>query len=119
MNTTAPFWHALKGAAKYVAAIATGDIATPETQERRAKLCAGCPDRNRYTALGMYVWTCGTAGVDRKDANPPTCGCIVLSGSRNQTSAEAAGKTVVASERCPQGRWGSSSRLNTAQQEAS
>ena len=116
---TAPFWYALKGAAKYVTAIATGAVAPEAVQADRAERCAACEERSRYSALGQFVWTCGPAGVDRL-ASPtnPTCGCLVYSRPKNQVALTAAGKTVVASERCPQGKWSTTARLNAKAQEA-
>ena len=102
---TAPAWTMLKGAAKYAAAVASGDIASPSAMAERAETCANCSARVRYKALGMYVHTCGLAGHDRTRSDFPTCGCVVLTQSMNQSGFSAAGKTAVASEECPQGRW--------------
>lgn len=108
------FWTALKGAAKYTEAIARGDIASERDQRERQATCAGCPHKVRHSALGRYIWTCGPFAQDRtRDANAPTCGCIVMAQgdetsselSGDPTRAEAAGKAVVASEACPQRRW--------------
>lgn len=101
-----PIWTMLKGAAKYAAAVASGDIATPSDQADRAATCANCSALARNSALGHYVYTCGVVGHDRRsDPMFPTCGCIVLTAPRNQTDFTAAGKAVVASESCPQGKW--------------
>ncbi len=99
-------WTMLKGAAKYAAAVASGDIAPSSDQTARADACANCPALTRSSGLGMYVYTCGVVGHDRRsDPMFPTCGCIVLTASKNHTGYSPAGKAVVASESCPQGKW--------------
>lgn len=88
-------WTAAKGAAKYAAAIAAGDLADDETTARRRAICRECPSRVRLTVKGATSesdW-CGPPFESRLDAALPTCGCLI------------AAKTAVASEPCPQGRW--------------
>lgn len=79
------------GAAKFAAAVATGDVADDGTTEARRDICRACPSRVRKIAPGAAFesdW-CGEP-LSPTDA---TCGCLLL------------GKTMVKSERCPQGKW--------------
>lgn len=84
--TSDQVWVAAKGAAKYVRAVASGDIAPADVVCSRRAACAACISRQ-----GEY---CGPMFVDLTSSALPTCGCLVE------------GKTAVASEACPQGRWG-------------
>ena len=123
--TSSPFsppamaWTALKGAAKYAAAVAKGDKADSATRRKRAVTCARCPSARDYNAplLGLRVTTCGWAGQDRlTDPYMPTCGCLVAIETRGlgqavrvagsvRTPVRAAGKAWVGTEECPQGKW--------------
>lgn len=78
-----------KGAAKYLAAIEAGDIAGDEDVKARRERCRVCKSRTEW--LGSD-W-CGPALEEHFGTEAPTCGCLVY------------GKTLVASEACPQGRW--------------
>lgn len=105
-------WHGIKGAAKYAAAVAAGDVATDEVAAARAAVCAACPSCKMYTVPSFggeaRAWFCGPAFEDRRgEAWTPTCGCAVGFGSERERRVEltAAGKTCVASESCPQSRW--------------
>lgn len=84
-----------RGAEVYATAIATGDIVTAPALADRRRTCRGCPSYRVERAPGAEApsgW-CGPALVDGMAQQPPTCGCLVVV------------KAVVASERCPQGRW--------------
>lgn len=79
------------GAAKFAAAVASGNIADEETVLRRREKCRNCPSRVRAVAPGAVFesdW-CGPA----LEETPTTCGCLIL------------GKTLVGSESCPQAKW--------------
>lgn len=81
------------GAAKFASAIATGDIAPDNEVEFRRSVCLACPTRKRVQLLGMDApgdW-CGNPLLPADQ--PPSCGCLIY------------GKTLVASERCPQNKW--------------
>lgn len=83
------------GAGKYITALASGDLAEDGIVEMRRAVCKRCPSRVTKSAmLGVAAsdW-CGEPIHDGLDDAPPTCGCLL------------SGKTAVASERCPQGRW--------------
>lgn len=90
-------WMAAHGATRYAAAMATGDIAPDGEIEIRRACCRACPSmmvERSDNAEGESAW-CGKPFKDNMDdPRRPTCGCLL------------AGKTAVASERCPQGRWG-------------
>jgi hypothetical protein len=93
-------WTALRGAEKYRRAVADGDVADPATQQARADKCWACPSSTSRTtstaATGVY---CGQPMRE----TPITCGC--LTAIRIEGKTYAGGKTVVASEQCPQRRW--------------
>jgi hypothetical protein len=98
-------WTALRGAEKYRRAVASGDIASDLVQAERASVCWSCPSSTSRTATeNMTAVHCGQAYRD----TGKTCGCLVLVRVNGQTLP--AGKSVVASEQCPQKRWESSSR---------
>jgi len=83
--------HGVRGAERFLSAVLTGDLADRETVERRRSECRSCASRVRLTISGASSpsdW-CGTPLT----ATETTCGCL------------CAGKTVVGSEKCPQGRW--------------
>jgi hypothetical protein len=86
---------AVKGGAKFAAAILTGDVADDQLAGLRRESCLACPSRVRITVGGASAesdW-CGDPFAERLDEPQPTCGCLL------------AGKVRVASEKCPQGRW--------------
>lgn len=90
-------WTAVRGAARFVAALALGDVADPSRAETRASSCRECPLREDRTVTGtpVSVSFCGRPFVEA----PGTCGCLVLFAGR------PAGKIMVRSEACPSGRW--------------
>src|SRR5690606_1028433 len=84
------------GARKYVRAILAGDIASDAVIEERRDICRRCPSQWYGQAAedtGESLW-CGKPEPGGMDRALPTCGCFL------------AGKTAVASEACPQGKWG-------------
>lgn len=114
-------WTAIVGASKYAAAVASGDIATPDEQALRIARCRTCPSLRVYPVplLGVYAGFCGTPFKDKRADYPATCGCLTAWGPpppdtsgldqvvklRVLAGLGTAGKACVASERCPQGRW--------------
>ena len=99
-------WTAIKGARRYFAAIAAGDVADEATQAARAATCWACKSStSRTTQAGTGVY-CGTAFREGKD----TCGCLVV--LRIEGKLYAAGKTMVGTEACPQARWSGQGTLD-------
>lgn len=87
-------WTALRGAKKYVDAIARGDIALPQVTAARLAVCGQCPHATRHPLYpNLRLGYCGPAFDDRMAETPPTCGCLI------------AGKARVGGENCPQNRW--------------
>lgn len=90
-------WTAAKGAKTFTIAVLSGDMASAEAVEARRAICRACPSRVRAVAPGAIAesdW-CGSPLADRgPKTGPPTCHCLL------------AGKTMVASQACPQGKWG-------------
>jgi hypothetical protein len=98
-------WTAIRGAERYRAAMAAGDVASETEAQRRAQVCANCPSRTsrQVAALGADAHYCGPAFEDRTAETPPTCGCLISVTVGGK--AAPAGKAMVNSERCPQGIW--------------
>lgn len=107
-------WVAAKGAEKYRAAIAAGDIAPEVTQELRASVCAGCTAAPvTFTKVvgggmdGVEKGWCGRALEEHQDSG--ACGCLVVLRVKGQTTANGVivpgAKVAVGSERCPLGEW--------------
>lgn len=87
-------WYGLRGASRYVAAIARGDASAPALIDARLARCAQCPARTlSLDADGAMDAFCGPPMVDRSREAMPTCGCLL------------AGKAAVTSESCPRGHW--------------
>jgi len=90
-------WVGLKGAERYVRAVAGGDVAGPALRARRLATCAGCPAATPAAGGRILAGYCGEPLVDLTHAGVPvterTCGCLLPA------------KASVASERCPRGRW--------------
>ena len=79
------------GAAKYAAAIASGDIASEEVTEQRREVCRACPSRVRKSPMPGVAesdW-CGSP----MEETEKTCGCLLFAA------------TMVASKECPQKKW--------------
>jgi len=94
-------WVAFRGAWRYAEAVARGDEADDATQAARIAVCPHCPalDRSATSKAGVVALWCGT----RLDESKGTCGCLVGLTINGQT--QAAGKTRVESEKCPQEKW--------------
>jgi hypothetical protein len=94
-------WVAFRGAWRYAEAVARGDEADDATQSARIARCCHCPaqDQSATSKAGVVALWCGT----RLDKSNGTCGCLVGLTINGQT--QAAGKTRVGSEKCPQGKW--------------
>lgn len=102
-------WVAFRGAQRYKAAIGKGDIAGEECQRARAGTCDGCPSAHRHpmgiaagAAAGAVAIFCGPP-FEEHEGTSPTCGCLVALTVEGET--HAAGRGVVASLGCVQGRW--------------
>lgn len=95
-------WVAVRGAGKYRQAILDGDVADAETAVRRLALCMTCPSRvARLVSDDIEAGYCGVPFEEHFETVLPTCGCLVSCTVRGET--RAAGKALVASEKCPQG----------------
>lgn len=98
-NTREALAVAAKGATKYLAAIARGDVCTEEIQAMRLATCKRCPWLTTDTAPGALApssWCGKPLAPNLHERTPPgerTCGCLIPL------------KITVASERCPQDRW--------------
>ena len=86
-------WVGMRGAARYVAAVAKGDVADEATIARRLGTCAGCGGAVADPDLGPEVRWCGGPGAETGPDSLPTCGCLLPA------------KAAVGSEACPRGRW--------------
>lgn len=92
--------------------------AEPDRAAARAAICASCPSLSCYRRRGQggdlaaRMGWCGRP-MRPSDGPPATCGCLVLREAREGTAhavvgatrVRAAGKLLVTSARCPQGRW--------------
>ena len=90
------FWVGLKGAKRYVAAVASGDIALPQVQDARLQKCREC-EALTVVAIPMEAQPgfCGSP-VEERMTGPVQqrfCGCLVVA------------KAAVGSETCPRGKW--------------
>lgn len=96
-------WVACKGAWKYARAVAAGDEATDHDQTARVRMCIACSacERIQTARDGLVSAYCGRGN---RTEDGPTCGCLVFITIGGVASA--AGKTKVASERCPRAKWG-------------
>ncbi len=96
-------WVALRGAARYAQAVASGDVADDATARERVAVCSVCPvhDVVATSKAGVFAGYCGTS-----DVPGVSCGCLVtLTVFGDDRTMTAAGKTLVGSERCPRGKW--------------
>jgi hypothetical protein len=104
-------WTAIKGAATYLSAIASGEELIDDRRGRaRARICQGCQYRTgrpvEIRGELVVAHYCGPAFEDRTtlDNGRGTCGCLVSITVGGQL--HAAGKTTLAREKCPRGEWG-------------
>lgn len=96
-------WVALRGAAKYAEAVATGDVADAAAACHRAAVCGECGTHDVVgtSHRGTFAGYCG-----RVDVPGVSCGCLVtLTVLGDSPEPRPAGKTLVAAERCPRGKW--------------
>ena len=102
-------WTAIKGADKYRRAIREGDICSGVDAYERAMICLSCQSSTRREAkrAKCVVVYCGTLG--KPEESPATCGCLLATIDREGVT-HAGGKTLVASESCPQAKWGAAHR---------
>lgn len=100
-------WTALKGGAKYLTAVATGDTALEAVQQYRAGVCRTCQHANDRAVFmnghPVIAWYCGEPFEDKGEGKP--CGCLVGISVDGDPLQHAAGKAVVDSEDCPRGLW--------------
>jgi len=101
----ANLWLAVEGGSRYAAAVARGDLATTPVAAARAARCSACPVRTErpMRAGGGSVGYCGEPFTERMESAVRSCGCLVTLSVEGETVA--AGKTVVESEKCPNGFW--------------
>lgn len=104
----AQVWTGFKGAAVYTRALASGDIAPGYTASDRLQRCLSCPHATRggehrlAAGISQAIY-CGPMLLDRLEEADPTCGCLVAVTVGGEFIP--AGKTLVQSCRCPQGKW--------------
>lgn len=101
-------WTLVKGAAKYAEAAARGRWRDAADAGRVLDVCRACEKSGRQSAdvpgLGRTeLLVCGRRLGD-EDARAGTCGCLVGLGIGGKPP-EPAGKTAIAGERCPSGKW--------------
>lgn len=99
-------WVALKGAMRYHHALDMGDVAGEAEQARRVRACAGCEHRTlrevETASEKVVAGYCGEPFVEKAGTDPATCGCLVtVTVAGHAVADHAAGRAVVASERCP------------------
>lgn len=86
-------WLGMRGAAKYTASVASGDVADEALQERRLSVCSACPARTADADVPESSGWCGPPFEAATIKGLPTCGCLLE------------GKAAVRSEKCPRGLW--------------
>lgn len=95
------FWVGLEGAGTYLEAIASGDVASEADWLERLKTCGKCPSATPIPAdPSKRIGYCGKPLDPDMAAAAPTCGCLL------------AGKCRVASQSCPQRKWGPVDRVD-------
>lgn len=101
-------WTAVKGAWKYVIAVARGDEAHHVAQNERLLSCKSCQsiDWTDTSQINLRAAYCGKGETHGPN---PTCGCLVAITVDGRM--EPAGKLQVASEHCPQDKWHASQRI--------
>ena len=99
-------WTAITGAARWLGCTPAD---APEAQ-RRAGICASCPSmvRARVLTTGHVAGFCGKPLTE----TATTCGCLVL-WMPDGAMPQAAGKCTCSPERCPQGRWATSTTVDS------
>lgn len=86
-------WIGMRGAGKYLDAVAAGDVATEDEVKRRLAVCLACPARMADQDVPEAAGWCGPPFEAAELPDGPTCGCLIDA------------KASVASEMCPRGRW--------------
>lgn len=113
-RTLHDWWYGLGGATQYIDALRDPAKRRPDQEVRElASKCAACPSLHDGVFMGIRGFYCGPPVIDNLDADPPTCGCLVLGLSPEEAPAEltiagtvmGAGKLVVKGTECPQKRW--------------
>lgn len=92
------FWIGARGAAAYVAAVASGDCAPDGVIDERVATCRACPSRTPDPDDPEAAGFCGPAFRSRLDEPAPTCGCPIEPAA------------AVASRGCPQRRFAAVTR---------
>jgi hypothetical protein len=95
-------WVAMKGASKYRAAVAAGDVADSATQIIRVATCGACPSITWDNSAMVNVRR-GWCGEPFKETDT-TCGCLVALTVFGD-GLQAAGRVCVKSLSCPQEKW--------------
>jgi hypothetical protein len=104
---------AAKGGMAYMEAIARGDIAPEPVQMARSCRCDTCPSHTEETSrvwidgmeegVELVKLYCGPSIDEFPDAEHPTCGCLVA--LRVGGKVSPAGRAIVGSRDCWQGKW--------------
>lgn len=94
-------WVAMKGAGKYLKAIASGDIRGQLEAHLFAGVCSNCPWARKYSSAidGVDLFFCGPRFEERGH----TCGCMVGVMQAGNEKLMPAGAAWVASHACPMG----------------
>jgi len=95
-------WTAFRGAWKYARMAALGGEATVEASAARVARCIAC-EASDATPTSQSQTTAHWCGRSETTGPNATCGCLVYLTVGGV--ATPAGKTCVASERCPRGHW--------------
>lgn len=95
-------WTAFRGAWKYARMAAFGGEATVEASAARVAVCVACPASDA-TPTSQSETTAHWCGRSETVGPNATCGCLVYLTVGGVVTP--AGKTCVASERCPRGKW--------------
>lgn len=86
-------WVGMRGAARYMRAVAAGDVAEGGAVAERLAVCRGCPGAVPDADLGDDAMWCGGPGAEVGPDGMPTCGCLLPA------------KASVGSETCPRASW--------------
>jgi len=86
-------WIGMRGAGKYLEAVAAGDVADDAEVDRRLACCDQCPARRPDPEIPEDEGWCGFPFEAETLSDGPTCGCRLRA------------KASVASEQCPRGLW--------------
>jgi len=95
-------WVGARGASRFALAILAGDVASPEDREVRRAICRECPERVRAKLFGAKSESDWCGALLQRQA--PSSNCASCEGAKT-CGCLLAGKTMVASEECPLGKW--------------